>query len=147
MTISSLLGVPYQTFDADNDAHARHHDQKSENAADEVAQPDDDFRRQRQVHAQAREQRRENRHDLPEQQCDDAAAIGHDTDRVDQGGLHGALQLDVLFNVGRQALQNGVENTAGLARFHHVDVQARRTPLGTGASPPIASRRLPPPRA
>ena len=46
-----------------------------------------------------------------------------DGDRIDQRRLHGALQLDVLFDVGRQALQNGVENTARLAGFHQVDVQ------------------------
>ena len=49
--------------------------------------------------------------------------MAQNADRIDQRGLHGALQLDVLFDVGRKALQNGVENTARLARFHHVDVQ------------------------
>ena len=77
----------------------------------------------RQVDAQAVEQRDENRHHLPQQKDDDADGDGDDRDRIDHRRLHGALQFDVLFDVAREALQNGVENTARLARFHHVVVQ------------------------
>ena len=44
-----------------------------------------------------------------------------DGDRVDQGGLDLALQLDGLLDVGREALQDGVEDTARLAGGDHVD--------------------------
>src|SRR6267154_181090 len=51
------------------------------------------------------------------------AGNADDADGVHHRRLDGALQLDVLFEVSRQPLQNGVENTARLARFHHVGVQ------------------------
>src|ERR1700733_3781785 len=98
-------------------------DDEAVDAADEIAEHDDDARGQRQVHTQAVEELGENRHDLPEQQDDDAAGDAQDGDRINHGGLHGALQLDVLFNVAGEALENGVQNTARLAGFDHVVVQ------------------------
>src|SRR5258708_9335651 len=98
-------------------------DEQTKNTADEIAQSNDDFRGKRKIYAKAGKQSGENRHDFPEQQGDNAARDGQDAYRVDQGGLDGALQLYVLFDVGREALQNGVQNTAGLARLDHVDVQ------------------------
>ena len=65
-------------------------------------------------------------------------------DRIHQRGFHGALQLDVLFDVGREALQNGVENTAGLAGFHHVHVQRIEDFCDAAPWRRKASRRLPP---
>jgi len=47
--------------------------QQAEIAANEIAEPDNDSRGQRQFDAEACEQRRENRNDLPKQQRDDAA--------------------------------------------------------------------------
>src|SRR5262249_41999843 len=44
----------------------------------------------------------------------------NDRDGVDQRRFHGGLQLDRLFHVGGQALQDGIENTAGFARLNHV---------------------------
>ena len=84
---------------------------------------DDDSGGQREIHAQAQEQSRENRHHLPQQQDDHARGNRQDGDRINQRGLHGALQFDVLLDVGRKALQNGVENTARLARFDEVHIQ------------------------
>src|SRR6266516_1708669 len=42
---------------------------------------------------------------------------------IDESGLDGALQFDVLFDVRRKALQNGIQNTARLTGLDHVDVQ------------------------
>ena len=67
-------------------------------------------------------QRGKNGNHLPKQQEDDAARDEHHGDRVNQRRLHGALELDRFLNVAREALQNGVENAAGLACFHHVAV-------------------------
>ncbi len=69
---------------------------------------DDDFRREWKVNAQARKQSGENRNDLPEKQRDDGRGNADDADRVDQGGLHGGLELHVLFDVSGKALENGV---------------------------------------
>jgi hypothetical protein len=44
------LGVPYQNFNAENDADDRHDDQQSEDAAHEVAERDYDAGGQRKVH-------------------------------------------------------------------------------------------------
>jgi len=55
---------------------------------------------------------------------DNAAGNGQDANGIDEGGFDGTLQLDVLFDVGRETLQDGVQNTAGLARLHHVYVQS-----------------------
>src|ERR1700691_2497367 len=98
-------------------------DDETVDAADEIAEHDDDARRQRQVHAPTVEELGKNRHDLPQQQDDDAAGNAHDGGRINHGGLHGALELDVLFNVAGEALENGVQNTARLAGFDHVVVQ------------------------
>src|SRR5262249_13252520 len=46
-----------------------------------------------------------------------------DGNRIDQGAFHVALQFDHLFQVGRQALQNDVENTAGFAGGDHVAIE------------------------
>ena len=50
-------------------------------------------------------------------------AIDDDGDRIDHRRLDLALQLDGLFDVDREALQNGVENTARLAGRDHVAEQ------------------------
>src|SRR6266481_6232903 len=101
----------------------RNHDQQPEDAANEIAQTNDDFRRQRQIDTQSREQRRENRNHLPEQKDDDGRGDAYNTDRVNQRRLNRRLQFHVLLNIGRKPLQNGVENTARLPRLHHVAVE------------------------
>src|SRR6267378_216500 len=120
MSRPSRMGTPLEIKDGAPEGHEH---EQAENAADKITESDDDFRGQREIHAKARKQRGENRHDLPEQQGDHAAGDGQDAHRIDKGGLDGALQLDVLFDVGRETLQNGVQNTAGLARFDHVYIQ------------------------
>src|SRR5581483_5817432 len=102
---------------AGNDEH-RHHPPE---AADDVADADDDARGQRQVSTKADEEVGEDRHDLPHQEADDEDGDADDGDRVDQGRTDGSLELDVLFDIGCKALQDGVENTAGFARVDHVD--------------------------
>ena len=56
-----------------------------------------------------------------------AATINHckadNRDRVNQCRLNGGAQLDRLFDVDGQALQNDVENTAGFAGLDHVGGQ------------------------
>ena len=88
-----------------------------------VAQRDDDARRQRQLGAKAGEQVGERRNDLPQNDADHDRGDDDDRDRVDHRGLDLALQLDGLLDVGRQALQNRVENTARLAGGDHVGEQ------------------------
>jgi hypothetical protein len=53
--------------------------------------------------------------DLPQNRADDQRGDDDDRDRIDHRGLHFALQLDVLFDVDREALENGVEDTARFA--------------------------------
>ena len=103
--------------DEENEQHA------SVNAANEIAQGDHDTRRERQLHFEPVEQSHENRHHLPEQQGDNHGRDEQHGHRIDQRGLHGALQFDVFLDVGREPLENGVENTARLARLDHVVVE------------------------
>ena len=88
-----------------------------------VAQRDDDARRQRQLGAEAGEQVGEGRNDLPQNDADDDGGDDDDRDRIDHRGLDLALQLDVLLDVGREALENRVEDAARLARGNHVGEQ------------------------
>ena len=53
-------------------------------------------------------------YDHPE--CDD-----HDADRMHHRTLDLTHQLDVFLDVGRETIQNGVENTADLASLDEVD--------------------------
>ena len=69
------------------------------------------------------EQRREGRDDLPQDDADDAAGDDDDGDRIDHRRLDLALQLDRLLDVGREPLENRVEDTARLARRDHVGEQ------------------------
>src|ERR1700682_87424 len=116
------LGRSVPNFDPKNRSHECDQEGKAEITPDEVAHADDYSGRQRQRHAQACEQRCKDGHDFPEQQDDDARGDGQNTHWVNQRGFYGALQLDVFFDVLRKALQNGIENTARFAGFHHVDI-------------------------
>src|SRR5579862_8355794 len=97
---------PIPRLQREDDAHKTRQKQQSKPAADQIAHADHDSRRQRQRYAQPCEQRRENRHYFPQQQDNDRARDAQYADRINQGGLHRALQLHVLFNVARQPLQN-----------------------------------------
>ena len=119
----ATLGRSVPELQCNADANDEHENQKAVDAADELAHPDNDAGGKRQVDAEAVEQCGENRNDLPEQERDDHYGDADDGDRVNHRGFHGALQLYVLFDVAGEALQNCVENTAGLARFHHVVVK------------------------
>ena len=72
---------------------------------------------------EALEESCEDRDDLPQDDVDDDDGDRHNRQRIDHRGVDLRLQFDVLFNVGRQTLENGVENTAGLAGGDHVDVE------------------------
>src|SRR5207248_3305795 len=123
-------------FQPDDDSDKGEENQEPEYTSNEVAECDDDSRGKRKVHAKACEQGCENGNDFPEEQYDDGTRDGQDAYRVDQGRFHSTLQFDVLFDVRRKTLKNGVENTARLARFHHVHVQGvedfRRAAHGGG---------------
>ena len=69
------------------------------------------------------EQAREGRDDLPQNDADDAAGDDDDRDRVDHRRLHLAGQLDGLLDVGREPLENRVEDAARLAGGDHVREQ------------------------
>ncbi len=93
-------------------------------SGDEVAEGDDDARREREFFTRA-EQPHEDRLELRDDEDQDR---GHDENcdddhgrRVDHGGDHVAAQFDDLLDEGREALENDVENTARLARLDHVD--------------------------
>src|SRR5271156_36452 len=119
----ATLGCAVPGFQSEQAADKECGDDQAVDAADEFAHHDHDARGKGQVHTQAVEKLGEDRDDLPQQQDDDAAGDAHDGDRVDHRGLHGALELDVLFDVAGEALQNGVQNTARLTGFDHVVVE------------------------
>src|ERR1700682_637222 len=116
------LGRSVPNFDPKNRSHECDQEGKAAITPDEGATADAYSGRQGQRHAQACEQRCKDGHDFPEQQDDDARGDGQNTHWVNQRGFYGALQLDVFFDVLRKALQNGIENTARFAGFHHVDI-------------------------
>ena len=90
---------------------------------DEVAEADDDSGRQRKRNSQSDKHVGEDRHHPLEQRAHDQPGQGDDGHRVDQRRLDGRAQLDRLFHVNGQALEDDVENTAGLASFDHVGRQ------------------------
>jgi hypothetical protein len=69
------------------------------------------------------EQLGEHRDDPDQQHGGDAGGDGDDGRRVDHGALDLRLQLHGLFHVDREALKDGVEDTADLAGGDHVDEQ------------------------
>src|SRR5262249_38711690 len=77
-------------------------------------------RGQRQLHAQSSEQVGEDRHHELEQCADHQHGDADNGAGINHRGFNGGLQLDCLFHVGSQALQNQVENTACLTCFDHV---------------------------
>ena len=107
---------------AENASAESHENEKTKNTADEITHGNDNFGGQGEIHTQTGKQRGENRHDFPQQQRNNTAGHGQDAYRINEGGLDGALQLDVLFDVSREPLQNGIQNTAGFAGLDHVYV-------------------------
>src|SRR5581483_6110763 len=86
----------------------------------EGAQPDRNTGGKRERDAETGKEIGENRDDPLEQGTDDQNGHANDSDRIDQGRLHGSPQADSFFYVNCQALQDDVENTAGFAGFDHV---------------------------
>src|ERR1039457_4642921 len=95
-------------------------DDEEDVARDEVRGLDDETRRERQLGAEGREQRGERRNDLPQDDEDDDGRDREDGDGVDESRLDLALQLDGLLDVGREAAQDRVEDTARLAGGDHI---------------------------
>ena len=118
------------------------HDHERHEAHQAVAERDDDARRQRQLGAEAGEQAGERRDDLPQNDADDDRGDHDDGDGIDHRRLHLALQLDGLLDVGRQPLENGVEDAARLAGRDHVGEQRVERPSGASSSRRPATRRF-----
>ena len=96
---------------------------KDSEAAHEPARADNDSRRQRQIHVHAIEQVGECRNHFPQDQCDHTARNQDYGNRVHHSRLYRSLQFDSFFDIYREALEDGVENTAGLAGGDHVGIE------------------------
>ncbi len=72
------------------------------------------------VHAEADKQIGEDGHDKLEQRSHDQQGDDDHRNRIDESRLDGSLEFDGLFHVLRDALENGVKNTASFASFDHV---------------------------
>ncbi len=99
-------------------------DDEAVDAREEVADADDDARRERELLAgaeQAGEDVLERGDDEDHDDRDDGDGDDDHGRRVDHGRDHVAAQLDDLLDVGRKALEDEVEDAAGLAGLDHVD--------------------------
>src|SRR5262245_50241874 len=103
---SSIVGLESESEKSDSDR------QQYAVAADELARPDNNTSGQRQVHVHTFEEFRESGHHLPEDERDDSACDDDNSYRVNHSRLYGAFQLYGLFDINRQPLENGVEDTA-----------------------------------
>src|SRR5581483_9748294 len=103
-----------------NDQRDQAGDEHPREAAHEVAGAHDDAGGQRKVNTQAGEQLRKRGDDELQQAADDQHGDADDRHGIDERRLDGRFQLDGFFDVGRKALENRVQNTAGLARLDHV---------------------------
>ena len=84
---------------------------------------DRDSRRQRQAGAETFEQRCEGRNHLPENDPDHRDGDQDDGGRIDHRRAHRGAQFYDLFNVGRQTLENRIQDTARLTGGDHVRVE------------------------
>src|SRR2546423_13354085 len=115
-----LVVVAYGYHDGDDAPE----DDEAADAGEEVADADDDARRERELFAgaeQAREDVLERWDDEDHDDRDDADGDDDDRRRVDHRRDDVAAQLDDLLDVGREALEDEVEYAARLARLDHVD--------------------------
>jgi hypothetical protein len=99
-------------------------DDEAVDAGEEVADADDDAGGERQLLAgaeQAGEDVLERGDDEDHDDGDDGDGDDDDRRRVDHRRDHVAPQLDDLLDVGREALEDEVEDAAGLAGLDHVD--------------------------
>jgi len=111
-----------QELDKDPDEQ-REHEHQVEILDDKVAGLDQESRHPGQRDAEVGEDRLEPRDDEVEDEPDDHAGDEDDHDRVDHGRLDPPLQgLRLLLEVG-QALEDGLQGTAGLAGLDHVAVE------------------------
>jgi len=91
--------------------------------ADEVRQIDHDPGEEGKLATEALKEGGEDRDHLPQNDVDDDDRDGYDRDRVDHRRFDLAFEPDGLLDVCCETLENGVEDTAGLARGNHVDVE------------------------
>ena len=98
-------------------------DQEGQQADEPLAGQDDEAGGQGQLGPEASEHRGEGRDDLPQDDRDDDARDPDDRDGIDHGALHLRRELHRLLDVGGEALQDGVEDTARLAGGDHVHVE------------------------
>ncbi len=92
-------------------------------ARQELRESDDDARGQRQCEVHRGEHVLEHRDHEDEEHDDRDHGHGHDDGRIDHGALDLPDQRVALLEEGGETHQDRVENTTGLARGHHVDVQ------------------------
>src|SRR5215470_16666924 len=116
--VAAVLSVVVALERVDHAGAHAHHEQDV--LLREFRQPHHDHRRQRQVGAEPLEHLRERRDDEDHHEHDDQHRHADDRDRIHHSALHLALELGRLLDVARQALQDDVEHTAGLADLEHV---------------------------
>ncbi len=108
--------------DSDRD---RHHgdDHRPPVILEEVAHPDHNASRQRQLHLDRREHGLERRDDEHQQNDDRDDGHGEDDRGIDHRALHLPDDRVVLLQEHREPQENGVENTAGFAGCDHVHIE------------------------
>ena len=134
-------------LDAENQADTSDQDDPPE-GLHKRAEPHDDTSRQRERDSQAGKQVGEDRHHKLEQRAHDQDSNRDHGHRIDQRRLDRRPQAHGFFDVGRQSLQNDVENTAGFSSLDHVgsevvedvgilahSIGQRRAPFHRGANP------------
>src|SRR5262249_40904250 len=113
------FGVPADLLDG-HDEDDQNKEEHPPEPANKPTRADNNGGWQGQVYPHAAKHVGENRHHEFQQQSHDQAGNTDDRGGVDQCRLHRRLQLDVLFYVRCQTLENGVQNTAGFASLDHV---------------------------
>src|SRR6266436_6703360 len=109
-------------LDAEKSADATR-DEEPPEITDEVTEADDNASRQRKCNSQSDKKVREDWHHPLEQSGHDYHSKADNGHRVDQCRLDSRAQFDRLLHVDGQALEDDVENTAGLAGLNHVGSQ------------------------
>ena len=88
---------------------------------EEVTQPDHDLRGKRQLHIHRREHRFESGNDEDQQDDNRTSGDRENHDRIDHRSFHFSDDRVVLLQKHGEPEEDGVENTARLARRNHVD--------------------------
>src|SRR5208282_3022034 len=109
-------------LDTEDQADATQNEEPPE-IAHKVTETDDDASGQRKIDSKPHKEVGEDRYHPLKQRGHDQHCERDDRHGIDQRRFDGRAQLDRLFHVDGQALQDDVENTAGLAGLDHVGRQ------------------------